>query len=68
MSSPAFYSVEGTIQPIENEQLFEGDMDGIRSVEDLKSATTDANRLWPGAQIPYVISASYSKNNLPENP
>lgn len=58
----AIYEVEENLYPIENEELFEGDMLGIRSAEDLKSATTDLDRLWPGAQIPYVISASYGMN------
>ena len=66
LNSTALDSVTADENPdhrlMENEQLFQGDIVGIRSVEDLKAATTNTKLLWPNGQIPYVLSTSFSQS------
>ena len=45
---------------LENPKLFEGDISGVRSTEELRNAIIGLNYRWPQATIPYVVSTSFS--------
>ena len=46
---------------VENPELFEGDIVGVQSAEEIRNAIIGQNYRWPQAVIPYVISAAFCK-------
>ncbi|XP_013791311.2 astacin-like [Limulus polyphemus] len=45
--------------PMQNPDLFEGDILGIKNAEE-RNAIVNRNQLWPGGVVPYVIDYSLS--------
>ena len=44
---------------LENDEMFEGDIVGMRSMLDVRNAILSDNLRWPHAEIPYAISATF---------
>lgn len=44
--------------------VFEGDISGVQSIQELRNAIVGRNYRWPNAVIPYIIAAPFSKHSF----
>ncbi|KAI9554673.1 hypothetical protein GHT06_019949 [Daphnia sinensis] len=48
------------IAPRQSSDVFEGDISGVQSIQELRNAIVGRNYRWPNAVIPYIIAAPFT--------